>query len=68
MKSTEFGDWHSYSGIASELGLLMRRSDPMDSSIPIGPRSDKIVNSRWPRGEVAVPEASNKSANPVKNK
>ena len=64
----EFGNWRGYSGTASELGSLMWCSDPTDSSILIRPCLDKIVNSRRPHGEVAVPEASNKSANPVKNK
>ena len=64
----KFGNWCDYSRIALELGSLMQRSDPADSSIPVRPCSDEIVNSRQPHGEVAVLEASNKSAKPVKNK
>ena len=63
----EFGDWHGYSGMTTELGPVMWSSDHGESSISIGPRSDKIATCRWPHGGVAVPEAKNKSVNTAKN-
>ena len=64
----EFGDWCGYSGMTTELGLMMRRSDHDESSVLISLRSDRIAMCRRPHGGVAVLEAKNKSANSAKNK
>jgi len=62
-----FGDWCGYSGMMTELGPMMRRSDHDESSVSIGPRSDRIATRRRPHGGVAVREATNTSVNTAKN-
>ena len=63
----KFGDWRSCSGIAVELSPMMQHSNHDESSILIGPCSDKMATCRWPHGGVAVLEAKNKSVNTAKN-
>ena len=63
----EFGDWCGYSGITTELSLMMGCSNHNESSVLISPCLDKIVMHRRPHGGVAVLEAKNKSVNTAKN-
>ena len=63
----EFGNWCEYFRITSELRSWIWHSDPADLNVLIRPHPDKIVNRRQSHGKVAVPEADDKYANPLKN-